>query len=265
VNIDLMTANAQLLLLLFARVFGLLSVAPLLSSRAIPGIARIALALFAALAVFPWVLESGYPIPSNGLAYGLVLIGEVLVGLILGFTLNVVYTAFVLAGQYFSFQMGFGASQVFDPMAQVQIPIMGQFLNMIAMFVFIITGGFQKLFLAGVLRSFQSMRAVDFAARPDRVLDLVSRAVALMFEHALILSFPILGTLLLISVSMGLLAKAAPQMNLLMLGFPLKIGIAFLMLMLTIPLIMEGFSRLIDQSFLIIMEFLSDMKAGGMV
>jgi flagellar biosynthetic protein FliR len=258
-----MAENAQLFLLLFARVFGLLSVAPLLSSRAIPGVARAALCLFTASAVFPWVYEAGYPIPGDALSYGMLFVGEVLIGIIMGFTLNLIYTAFVLAGQYFSFQMGFGASQVFDPMAQVQIPIMGQFLNMIAMLVFIITGGFQKLFLAGVLRSFQTMKAADFAAHQDRFMTLVSRGISLMFEYALILSFPVLGTLLIMSVAMGLLAKAAPQMNLLMLGFPIKIGMAFLMLMLTIPLVMEGFSRLIDESFLMIMEFLAEFETGG--
>ncbi len=262
-NLDLMTDNAQLLLILFTRVFALLRVAPLLSSRAIPGVARVALALFTAVAIFPWVYEAGYPIPPNALSYALILVGEALIGIIIGFTLNVIFTAFLLAGQYFSFQMGFGASQVYDPMAQVQIPLMGQYLNMIAMFVFLITGGFQKLFLAGVLRSFQTMRAVDFALRREEIHNLVAESVRLMFEHALILSFPVLGTLLLVSVSMGLLAKAAPQMNLLMLGFPIKIGIAFLVLMLSLPLLMEGFSRLIDESFLVIMEFLAGGESGG--
>ncbi|MFO7849207.1 MAG: flagellar biosynthetic protein FliR [Spirochaetia bacterium] len=257
-NLDLMIENGQLVLILFTRIFALLSVAPLLSSTSIPGVARVGLALFTSFAVFPWVYEAGYPVPADGLSYGLILIGEALIGIILGFTLNLIYTAFILAGQYFSFQMGFGASQVYDPMAQVQIPIMGQFLNMIAMLVFVITGGFQKLFLIGVLRSFETTRAVDIAMRREDIIELIASSIGLMFEHALILSFPVLGTLLLVSVAMGLLAKAAPQMNLLMLGFPIKIGIAFLILMLSIPLLMEGFSRLIDHSFMIILEFIDE-------
>ncbi|MFW6343940.1 MAG: flagellar biosynthetic protein FliR [Sediminispirochaetaceae bacterium] len=261
-NLDLMIENGQLLLILFARIFALLSVAPLLSSSSIPSIARVGLALFTSFAVFPWVYEAGYPVPAEGLSYGLILVGEALIGIILGFTLNLIYTAFILAGQYFSFQMGFGASQVYDPMAQVQIPIMGQFLNLIAMLVFVINGGFQKLFLIGVLRSFETTQASELAMRRGDMMEMIASSIGLMFEHALILSFPVLGTLLLVSVSMGLLAKAAPQMNLLMLGFPIKIGIAFLMLMLAIPLLMEGFSRLIDESFLIILEFLAEGGTG---
>ena len=258
-----MIENIQLLFLIFARVFALLKVAPLVSSRAIPGMARVGLAFLAATTVLPWVYEAGYAIPQAVFSYVLIMVGEVLIGALLGFTLNLIYTAFVLAGQYFSFQMGFGASQVFDPMAQVQIPVVGQFLNMIAMLVFIITAGFQKLFLSGVLRSFETMKAVDIARSPDSIFELISEGVALMFQHALILSFPVLGTLMLVSVSLGLLAKAAPQMNLLMLGFPLKIGLAFLMLAISIPLLMEGFTRLVDESFLLIMEFLSGGETGG--
>jgi len=263
VDIDLIAQNTQLFLIIFTRIFAMLSVAPLFSSRAIPGVARVALGLFTALMVFPWVLDAGYPMPGTGVQYMFLLIGEALIGISIGFILTVIFAAFLVAGQYFSFQMGFGASQVYDPMAQVQIPLMGQFLNIIAMFVFIITGGFQKLFLVGVLRSFQVMRAVDIITSRHSLLNLILGSLSELFRQALIISFPILGTLLLVSVSMGLLAKAAPQMNLLMLGFPIKIGIAFIMIMVTMPFLMEAFSRVIDASLLEIMRYLADVERGG--
>lgn len=264
-DIDLMAQNIQLLLIIFTRIFAMLSIAPLLSSQAIPSVARVALGLFAAAMVFPWVLDAGYPMPGTGVQYIFLLIGEALIGISLGFSLTVIYAAFLVAGQYFSFQMGFGASQVYDPMAQVQIPLMGQFLNMIAMFVFIITNGFQKLFLIGILRSFQVMRAIDIINSRDELITLILGSLTELFRQALIISFPILGTLMLVSVAMGLLAKAAPQMNLLMLGFPLKIGIAFLMITITMPLLMEAFARIIDASFLEIMRYLADVERGGTV
>jgi len=264
-DIGQITENAQLFLLIFVRIFALLSIAPLISSTAIPGIARIGLCLFTAVIIFPWVYEQGYYIPATGLEYAFLMIGEILIGIIIGFILTVIYASFLVAGQYFSFQMGFGASQVYDPMAQVQIPLMGQFLNIIAMFVFLISGGFQKIFFVGILRSFQVMRVPDLITSQEGIVTLVIGSLVTLFQQALIISFPILGTLLLVSVSMGLLAKAAPQMNLLMLGFPLKIGIAFLLMMVTLPLLMEAFSRVIDASFLEIMRFLSDVERGGVL
>ena len=80
-----------------------------------------------------------------------------------------------------------------------------------------------------------------------------------LFEQALIIAFPILGTLFLVSVSVGLLAKAAPQMNLLMLGFPIAIIVAFLLLVVLIPYLMETFQRIIDGSFYELTRIISRM------
>lgn len=259
---DFILQNLQIFLLVFVRIFALISISPLLSSAGIPGIAKVGLALFAGIVVFPWVAEQGYLIPQSGTAFAILMVGEILIGLILGFMLTVIYAAFLLSGQLYSMQMGFGASQVYDPLAQIQIPLMGQFINLIAMFVFVVVGGFQKIFLMGVLRSFETIKAVDLLYLRDPLMEMILRSMTILFEQALIIAFPILGVLLLISVSMGLLAKAAPQMNLLMLGFPIKITMAFLMLFLAMPFLMEAFNRVIDSSFYELMDFLSTMSGG---
>lgn len=247
--VERIAAEAPLFLLVFTRIIVLASVAPLLSSTAIPGIARIALAFFATFFVFPGVSTAGYPIPQNVLAYGLLLLGEGLIGLTIGFLLVAFFAVFQTAGQFFSLQMGFGASQVFDPLAQVSIPLTGQFFNMIAMLIFVTIEGFQKIFLIGVLHSFRSMRAIDFVINRNDIVRLVISSLSSLFQQAMVLALPILGTLFLASVTMGLLAKAAPQMNLLMLGFPLNIGLAYLIMFLALPFILEGFAAVINGSF----------------
>ena len=257
---DVLLQNLELFILIFVRIFALISIAPLLSSAGIPGIAKVGLALFTCFVVFPWVAEQGYLIPQSGFAYALVMVGEIIIGLILGFMLTVIYSAFLLSGQLYSMQMGFGASMVYDPLAQIQIPLMGQFINLMAMLIFVVVGGFQKLFLVGVLRSFETIKAVDLLVIKEPLLTLILRSMTILFEQALIIAFPVLGVLLLISVSMGLLAKAAPQMNLLMLGFPIKISMAFLMLFLAMPFIVEAFNRVIDSSFFELMNFLNNIS-----
>jgi flagellar biosynthetic protein FliR len=247
--VERIAAEAPLFLLIFTRIIVLASVAPLLNSTAIPGIARIALAFFAAFFVFPGVARAGYPIPENVLAYVLLLLGEGMIGLTIGFLLVAFFAVFQTAGQFFSLQMGFGASQVFDPLAQVSIPLTGQFFNMIAMLIFVTIEGFQKIFLTGVLYSFRSMRAIDFVIHRNDVVRLVVSSLSSLFQQAMVLALPILGTLFLASVTMGLLAKAAPQMNLLMLGFPLNIGLAYLIMFLALPFILEGFASVINGSF----------------
>ena len=241
--------NAYLFLLIFARVFAMVQVAPLISSQAIPQIAKVGLSLFTAFAVSSWVAEIGYEIPTRIGHFLLLALGEALLGIIIGFMLLIIFSAFQLAGQFFSLQMGLGASQVFDPLAQIEIPLMGQFLYIIAMFVFVTVDGFGKFFLVGVMRSFESVNVMDLVAGKDRILEAFLKSLGGLFQNALTISFPILGTLFLVSLTMGLLAKAAPQMNLLMMGFPISIGIAYLVLLVTIPFIMTGFADIVDRGF----------------
>lgn len=235
--------------MIFVRVVAIVEIAPLLSSGAIPQPAKIGLALFTTLIIFPWVKSLGYPIPENIVDYFLVVVGEALIGIIIGFFMAIIYMIFQVGGQFFAFQMGFGASSVFDPLAQVEVPLIGQYLNVLAMLVFVSIGGLQKIFVSGIYNSFQTVRVAALVSGRDYLMRFFLGSMGKLFENALTISFPILGTLFLISVCMGLMAKAAPQMNLLMMGFPVSITVAFLFLFLLIPFLADIAARLIDAGF----------------
>ena len=152
--------------------------------------------------------------------------------------------------------MGFGASQVFDPLAQVEIPLIGQFLNLIGLAVFLSVSGMQRMFLSGLAGSFRVMKGSDFLAAGGYLNETLLTAIGRLFEQSLILAFPILGTLILISVTMGLLAKAAPQMNLLMVGFPIQIGVGFIIMLVATPFLAEKMSQVVDMGFGMIESYL---------
>ncbi len=247
--IETLVNNFQLFLLVLFRTIALFETAPLFSSSAFPQTAKIGLSLFASAGVFPMVLARGYPIPGSPVEYFLLIVGEAMLGLILGFMLQMIFSAFQTAGHFFSLQMGFGASEVFDPLAQVEIPLMGEFLNLVAMLVFVIISGAGKFLLLGVARSFQSLRAVDLALHKDGLIQVFIQGLSGMFLTALTISFPILGTLILVSITMGLLAKASPQMDVLTMGFPLSIGVAFILIFAALPFLMTAMERIIDAGF----------------
>jgi len=204
----------------------------------------------------------GYLIPDAGLMYALLLIGEVLVGVLLAFIVQLLFTVFQLAGQMFSIQMGFGASQTFDPLAQIEVPLLGQFLNLVAMLVFLVTGGMKKIFLSGIYQSFVAVKAIDLFTQRDMFLTYFAGVLGQLFEQAIIIAFPIMGTLILLSVTMGLLAKAAPQMNLLMVGFPIQISVGFIMMLAAMPFLIEKFSIVIDGGFAQILTILDSAFRG---
>jgi len=248
--------NLQLYFLIFARVFALFMVAPVISSSGVPPMARGGLTLFTAVAVYPMVSTLGYVIPDQGLMYGLLMISEVLTGLLIGLFLQIVFAIFQLAGQMFSVQMGFGASATYDPLSQVEIPLVGQLFNLIGIFVFIVSGSIQKVFLTGIYQSFQAMRGDYLLTNPQFLSDSLIRALAQLFEQSILIAFPMMGTLLMISVTMGLLAKAAPQMNLMMVGFPIQITVGFMLIMMSSPFIIEKMVIVIEAGFTQIEELM---------
>lgn len=230
--LNLILDKAPVFLLIFARCFAMLMTLPLLSMRSVPRTAKVALAGYMS---FFLMGSAGYTeiyplLSSDGtfsLIYVLLILGEALIGVILGFFITIIFSAFSTAGQFMAFQMGFSAASTYDAMAQVENPLMGQFFNFVALFIFMQTSWFQKIFLGGLSTSFTTINAVSMALNQNHLITFLLSGLSKLFADAMIISLPVMGTLLLITVCTGLLSKAAPQMNLLSEGFPVMILLSF--------------------------------------
>ena len=248
--------NAPLYLLVFGRIFALLMTLPLFSARNVPRQARLALAFYFAYFIItqvemaslaPYLTEDGV----FSLEYILLLAGEILIGIINGFYVTIIFAAFSTAGQFVAFQMGFSASEVYDSLSQVENPLMGQYFNLIAMLVFLQGQWAQKLFFGGLVKSFEAFNCVSIIqeiSRRNITLFMLSGLTDL-FMDALIISLPIMGSLLLVSVSVGLLSKAAPQMNLLSEGFPIMMLLSFFIITALMPSLCDFFERSFNVGF----------------
>ena len=241
-------AAAPAFLLIAVRALALVETAPLLSSAFIPQVAKVSLAGFIAFASFSTALVSDWVIAPFGLMFILLVVGEALIGIIIGFFLAIIFAAFVTAGQFFSLQMGFGASETFDPLSQVENPLLGQYLNIVAMLVFVTIGGFNMLLL-GFWRSLQTISVMSIAAGRELIVSMMLSGLSRLFLDAIIIALPILGTLFLVSLTTGLISKASPQINILSEGFPISIMVAFLVIYTALPFMTETFSRIIGSGF----------------
>ena len=247
--IDASIADLQVSALVFARIVAMVLTMPVLSARTVPAVAKIGLAVFAAAAVAPSVAGAGYPLPADGLQFALTLAGEALIGVLIGLFITVMFSALQVAGQMVSLHVGFGAAEVFDPLTQAPVPLLGQFFHLMAVFVFLITGAFHKLFLLGVSRSFGWVRPSDLAGAQTELIDLFARSLGGLLQAALTIALPILGTMLLVWVALGLLARTAPQMSPFVLGLPVSIGVGLVVLAITLPFLLEAFAAVIDAAF----------------
>ena len=242
-------AVAPVFLLIAVRALAMIETAPLLNSESVPQVAKIALAGFAAYSSLSSTLVRNWVLAPIGVSFIFLIVGEAIIGIIIGFFMALIFSAFSTAGQFFSLQMGFGASETFDPLSQIENPLLGQYLNIVAMLVFVTIDGFRELFLGGFWRSLQSINVMSLINGRENVVSMVMAGLSRLFLDAIIISMPILGTLFLVSLSTGLISKAAPQINILSEGFPISITVAFLLIFAAMPFMVEAFSRVIGSSF----------------
>lgn len=226
---------------------GLFVVSPFFSSPLIKRSLRFMLAFTTAVVIFPVVARLEIMIPDSIYFYLLVAGGELLIGLLIGYVTTVFFTIFQMAGSFFSMLMGLGISEVLDPLTQVQVPLVGQLQSLIAMMVFLIISGHHML-ISAVTRSFSVLPVLNIT---DPVLVSVLTKNLLytfsqLFFLSLKLAFPVMGTMIVLMISLALLSKAAPQMNVLMVGFPMQIAVGFISLIAVTALFATVASRLFE-------------------
>ncbi len=223
----------------FMRIGAMMMANPVFGSRSVPARVRIVLTLVLALMVTPLL-----PTPpdvdlfsSQGI---LISIHEILIGLTLGFALQLLFAAFVTAGDYVSNAMGLGFASMVDPVNGVNVPIISQFILLLTFLLFFGFGG-HALLIEVLVRSFVVMPVGLPDINPERAL-LVASWASHMFGIAVLVSLPVVACLLLIYIALGIMTRAAPQLNIFSVGFPLTILAGFIALIFALPALGDRFS-----------------------
>ncbi len=257
---DFFVNNFQIFLLILVRMFGMFVVAPFFSSGVIPFRIRAVFAFYVAACVFPMVVNTIGTVPENLYSYVLLIISEVAIGMLIGFLVSIIFAAFQLAARFFSFQMALGIAEVVDPFSQVGITLVGQLWTLMGIMVFIAIDGPHMLIMA-TFESYNTIHLFRIARDGAKMYKALIDTFGAMFIVALKLAFPILTTLFLLAITLGLLAKAAPQMNIFMLGFPIQIGVGFLIMIVVIGGIALGMSSALNRAISDIMTFVRALGA----
>jgi flagellar biosynthetic protein FliR len=247
----------QVFLLIMMRMNAMIMIAPFFSSDVIPFRIKALVSFLITLVIFPVVAAKGYHIPNDMGAYFLLVLQEVSIGLFLGFLVSVIFAAFQLSGQYLAVQVGFGINEVLDPIGQVSVPLEGQFKNLIGLLVLLAMNG-HHFMIQGVYRSYElapimSVNKVFLGG----LLKYMLYTFTGMFVVALKIALPVVAVVFLVEVSLGVLARVAPQMNIMMLGFPFKIVISFVVLAIVTPLIVKIMWVSLERVFAFIFKILA--------
>ncbi len=224
----------HIFLLILLRVSALLIVAPIFGHRLLLGRAKIGLAAMISFVLLPLLAARGPVVPPSLLPYALMMVREVIMGLALGFAVLLLFVGVQFAGQLAGLEMGFGIINVIDPQSQEEVSLIGQFLNTLAILTVLVTDG-HHLILRGLCASFDIVPLGAVHLRPPMMAELLALS-GQVFVIAVKISAPVLVTLLLITVALGVLARTVPQMNVFMVGFPVQVAAGLVVLLASMPL-----------------------------
>lgn len=218
----------------FMRVLALFTAAPVFSHRAFPRRARIGLAFMITLIIAPLVKTA----PASALfsADGLLLlVQQLLVGFSIGFSVRLIFAAIEAAGDLIGLQMGLSFATFIDPQHNQQTPIVGSFLGIIASLVFFSVNG-HLILLATLVDSFQTAPIALDGLTHLRPQTIVAQG-STIFSLGLHLALPMIAAVMIANIALGLLSRAAPQLNIFAIGFPLTLMIGFWILWMALPFV----------------------------
>jgi len=232
----------QILLLISFRAGGLFITAPILGHHSIPMTVKAGFAVVLAIVLIPLAAQAPMPAVESVWLLGLLAAKELLVGLIIGFFFSLLFSGVRMGGGIIGFQMGLLMANVLDPEAGSQVSIVAEFWIVIASLIFLAIDGHYAI-ISALADSYQLLPAgaVSFSGPAGET---IIRLSAYAFTMAIKISAPIIITLFLVSVTLGVVARTVPQMNIFIVGMPLKIGVGFLVMAVALPL----FKNIVNQT-----------------
>jgi len=227
------------------RIGGFFITAPFWGDRTIPVRVRIPAALALTLAVGPIVAVSAPPAPPALLVVAAWAAHEIFIGGLIGFCFATLFWAVRAAGDIIGLQMGFAIAVVIDPNSPDQVSLIGEFKYVLAMLLLLVLDG-HHMMIAALVDTYRVI-PIGGGAFQGNVTELIIRLSATVFVTAIKIGAPVVVTLLLTDVALGIVSRTVPQMNIFIVGFPLKIGVGLLVLGVALPLVAQTFTQSLTQ------------------
>lgn len=236
------TAFVGSLLWPFMRISAMLIAIPVLGTRLVPTRIRIITAMAITVLVMPLIPEVP-AVEVMSLSGLLISVQQVLIGIAMGFILQLVMGALLIAGETISMSMGLGFATMIDPQNGVSVPVLSQFFLIMGTLLFLSLGGHLML-IQLLVTSFNTLPIAETGVTRENFWSIVNWG-STMFVGAVWLAVPALISILVLTLAMGVMTRAAPQLNIFSVGFPVTIFMGFVIIMLIMPTFPDHFSRML--------------------
>ena len=240
---DVYVAQFVIYLMIFTRVISAIVTAPVVGHVAVPAPLKIGLGLFIAFIVFPFV---SHITPVSNLMLGelvLIVIKEIVLGVLIGFVLGILFSGVRYAGELISLSMCLSIANVFDPESSQDNPVVGEFLYITTLLLFLVLNGHHFVFEA-LQASFSTVPLGAFVFSGS-LMHLLIKLTALVFIVGVKIAAPVLVACFLTNFGLSILARVMPQANIFMLAFPITIGVGLLVLFSSTPILIVVFKKLL--------------------
>jgi len=238
-----LTGLAERFMWPFARVSALLLAAPMFGTHLVTVRVRVALAVLLTWTLLP-VLPPTPVLETLSLAGLLVLAQQVLIGLAMGFAVQLVFNALIVAGESMAMSMGLGFASLIDPQNGVSVPVLSQFFVILATLVFLTVDG--HLVLIEVLADSFAVLPVGTGALGRDSYWAIAAWGSEMLIGAVRIALPVVVAVLIAYLGLGVMTRAAPQLNVFSVGFPAILLFGFLVLLFSMPSFVPAFTALLD-------------------
>lgn len=242
----------QSYLWVFTRIGAALMAAPLFGMKTLSMRIRLVLTLALTLLVTPMLPDTVALQPWSA-EWFRVLAQQLLIGVCMGFLLQLCFEAVMLAGELISSSMGLGFARLADPVRGADAPVVGQFMGIFAMLLFLTLNGHVQ-FIAMIFKSFQSM-PLETSLSLMQLKTLLAFS-ATMFAAAIQMALPAVISLLLVNLGFGVISRAAPSLNLMAVGFPLSLIGGLVILQFSMPGVQAAFTALLESGWMAMNELL---------
>lgn len=226
----------DVLMLILVRVSAFLIFLPVLSGMSIPLQVRLFFAFVMSVAIFSSGIVTTVTFHDSPIGFIMLVVAEVVTGATMGFILFFIFNVILFAGQLMDFSMGFAMVNVLDPVQQIQVPVLGNLLFMSVSALFVVTGGLH-VFLGVFFDSFRLIPiGTAFVLGNQPLAEFIVWSFVGFVILAVRIALPIVGIMLIIDVCLGIMVKSVPQMNVFVVGMPLKVFVGlFLIFSVMIP------------------------------
>lgn len=224
--------NLEYDLMVLVRISSFVMAAPFFGYRSIPNRMKAAISILLSIVV----LYSVPPVPLTYvgvLGYAVLILKEALVGVVLGLMCSLCFYIVSMSGQIMDMEMGLSMASMYDPTTNIQVTVTGNIYNYYLMLVLVVTNTHYYIIRA-ITDSFRYVNVGEAIVRTDVLKDLMVNFMANYFIIAMRIVLPVFCCMLLINVILGVLTKAAPQMNMFAVGIQIKVIVGIILLIILV-------------------------------